>query len=225
MTSRPLLNVTLVVIDRVAHDLTRLALEKTLEEITPFETLIFSDKLIAETNNNIRRINVISDDRMGAMRILWHIAPKYIQTSHFLHIEWDGWVLDHTLWDDDWLQYDYIGAPWPWHKDRLNVGNGGFSLRSKALHRFLTNNPSEFPLTHPEDDALCRLYRPKLERFFKWAPEEVAAQFSLEHGPMRRTFGFHDCRNWERLLDQSELKHRIRLATNYVRSHPAWVYG
>lgn len=34
---------------------------------------------------------------------------------------------------DEFLHYDYIGAPWPEHQDdnNLGVGNGGFSLRTK----------------------------------------------------------------------------------------------
>jgi len=34
---------------------------------------------------------------------------------------------------DDFIKYDYIGAPWPKNQNdnRLNVGNGGFSLRSR----------------------------------------------------------------------------------------------
>ena len=32
------------------------------------------------------------------------------------------------------LKYDYVGAPWPMNKNdnKLGVGNGGFSLRSKS---------------------------------------------------------------------------------------------
>jgi len=39
---------------------------------------------------------------------------------------------------DDFLKYDYVGAPWPIHQDEhinqkeYGVGNGGFSLRSKS---------------------------------------------------------------------------------------------
>jgi hypothetical protein len=34
---------------------------------------------------------------------------------------------------DDFLQWDYIGAPWPKHKNDTpnGVGNGGFSLRTR----------------------------------------------------------------------------------------------
>ncbi|KAF4746198.1 hypothetical protein FOZ62_025133, partial [Perkinsus olseni] len=34
---------------------------------------------------------------------------------------------------DDFLEYDYIGAPWKHRPLGLSVGNGGFSLRSRSL--------------------------------------------------------------------------------------------
>ena len=37
---------------------------------------------------------------------------KHIKTSHCLFVHDDSWVLNPESWDDDWLEYDYIGAPW-----------------------------------------------------------------------------------------------------------------
>ena len=42
-------------------------------------------------------------------------------------------MLDGAAWRPEFLDYDYIGAVWPHVLDKYNVGNGGFSLRSKAL--------------------------------------------------------------------------------------------
>lgn len=103
----------------------------------------------------------------------------HLSTSHALVIQYDGFVLNWRAWDNDWLQYDYIGATW-WYKDGMNVGNGGFSLRSKRLMELLKNNP-EIKTLHPEDHAIGRLYRPYLEsKGIKFAPEEVANKFSIE---------------------------------------------
>lgn len=65
----------------------------------------------------------------------------YIETSHVLIVQADGFVLNPGLWNPGWLDYDYVGAPWP---ETLRVGkyviplanrvgNGGFSLRSRRL--------------------------------------------------------------------------------------------
>src|SRR3990167_11294478 len=42
---------------------------------------------------------------------------RYVLTSHALLIHADGYVINPDLWNPDWLQYDYIGAPWPLPRD------------------------------------------------------------------------------------------------------------
>lgn len=121
----------------------------------------------------------------------------YIKTSHVLIIHPDGYVQNPLAWDNDWLRYDYIGATW-WYKDGMNVGNGGFSLRSKKLLDILAN--LELDTYHPEDNVICRQLRPWLEKQFdiRFAPEEVANKFAIEAysvpSPDNRyggQFGFH----------------------------------
>jgi Protein of unknown function (DUF5672) len=121
---------------------------------------------------------------------------RHVATSHLLLFQWDGYVKNPRAWSDAWLQYDYIGAPW-WHDDGMNVGNGGFSLRSRRLMEIVATDPAirEY---HPEDVKICRRYRPYLEseHGVRFAPEEVARRFSLEgHKQPSRThtteFGFH----------------------------------
>jgi hypothetical protein len=54
-----------------------------------------------------------------------------IPTEQCLIVQTDSMInpaQKHKL--EKFLQYDYVGAPWPW--DSLQVGNGGFSLRRKA---------------------------------------------------------------------------------------------
>ena len=45
---------------------------------------------------------------------------------------------------EDFLQWDYIGAPWPSHQNdnKKGVGNGGFSLRSKSIMKKIINTVS-----------------------------------------------------------------------------------
>jgi hypothetical protein len=213
-------DVTLVAIDCAAHDLTRLAIEDTLREIVPAAVLLFSDRPFVPEAGWIECHNNSVADRD---RVLWHIVPQHVRTSHYLTVQWDGWVVDAGLWESEFLSYDYIGAPWPWHESGRRVGNGGFSLRSACLGRFLAEHQQEYPIEHPEDEALCRLHRARLEREgFRWAPEDVAARFSLEHGDIRPTFGFHDCRNFPRLLDREAIAKRLAAANDYVRQKDEW---
>lgn len=158
---------------------------------------------------------------------MWHKAWKEARhASHILFFQYDGWVLDGAAWQDEWLQYDYIGAPWPWKPADQNVGNGGFSLRSVALMKYLAEHPDEFPVptNSPEDAVLCQYYRPALEMCgFSWAPLHVAEKFSVERGPWRTgTFGFHGIYNIPRVLPPDEFLSWRAAANDYIRSKPEW---
>lgn len=134
-------------------------------------------------------------------------------TPFILFMEWDSCVLNPAAWTDNFLSYDYIGAPWPDHHDpgwpacgdHNNVGNGGFSLRSKRFCKTVR----EFSFTHQGDPAMaasdswvCRTMRPKLEGMgLKFAPEAMAARFSCENKVYAGQFGFHgkhtaEMNNW-----------------------------
>lgn len=102
---------------------------------------------------------------------------RHIDTDFCMIVQQDGYVLNGSAWLDEFLQYDYIGAPWFW--DRV-VGNGGFSIRSRRLMEELSK--PEYEDTDPEDDRICRKYRAQLEqRGFTFAPAELAAKFSIEN--------------------------------------------
>lgn len=129
--------------------------------------------------------------------------PKHIKTSHMLIIQYDGYILNPAAWRDEWLEYDYIGAPWEWYPEN-QVGNGGFSLRSKRLMDIVASDDGIYPVsdglnTHKEEDhCICRIYRKYLEETYqiKFAPVEVARQFSIEgwrskNNTWTNEFGFH----------------------------------
>jgi hypothetical protein len=212
-------NVTLIAIDSLAHSLTRRALEDTLKQIEPATTIVWSDRPEAVPSGAIwvqcepmRSLDAVAD-------ILWRQVPHLVKTSHYLLVQWDGWVLDYKEWSSEFLEYDYVGAPW-WYRDGLNVGNGGFSLRSTRLAEYLARHLSEFPIRFPEDNILCRSYRHDLEtKGFRWAPDHLAWRFSFEFTRVYpRTFGFHGYLNWPRVLPLEVLQERIALASGYVRA-------
>ena len=106
---------------------------------------------------------------------------NYVSTPFVLLVQWDGYIVDPNQWTDEFLRYDYIGAPWHWHHDSMNVGNGGFSLRSRRLLEVLASPEIADPGDHPEDHYICRMLRPMLEsrHGIRFAPQEVAARFFL----------------------------------------------
>lgn len=227
-------NVTLVIIDSVAHELSGLALNNTLDQIRPKATIIVSDDPTKIMNQALCQKQITSHvitlyqhetkSLNEVAQFLWYELPSLIHTSHLFIIQYDGFVLDSSMWQDSWLEYDYIGAPWPWH-DRLQVGNGGFSLRSTKLMQFLCDNAADFPLrkNFPEDDLLCRIYRPELEALgFRWPKLDLASQFSFEREPPRRSFGFHGAWNFAHVLTSAQLHERQALASAYIKGTIGW---
>lgn len=141
-------------------------------------------------------------------KFLLYNLYNYIDSDFALIVHKNAHVLRPEKWSEDFLKYDYIGAPWPknihFTKEGVNVrvGNGGFSLRSKKLLNAL--NKLNLPFTDDgtgffhEDGVICNYYRKKLEDYgIKFAPVEVAARFSCEiinKDSQFDPFGFHDNR-------------------------------
>lgn len=100
---------------------------------------------------------------------------QLILTEYVLLCQADGYGRNPTLWTDEFLEFDYVGAPWP----NGEVGNGGLSLRSK---RFLEASAAQESPTLPEDSYLCQYRRKEMEaRGIRFAPLELAQRFSFEH--------------------------------------------
>lgn len=218
MGSLYLPEVTLVMIDTVAHKLAGKAISDCRHKTEFSAVVVLADEPVYPIIRNVEHHTVPKNKTIDdAMRVLWYEMPMWIKSSYILLIQWDSWIVDPTVWDEEFLNYDYIGAPW-WYGDDYNVGNGGFSLRSKRLIQHLEANREKYPLAHPEDDALCRRYGPRLcEEGFKFAPEALARQFSFERGPRRGpTFGFHGMFNWPHVLTDKQIKQRMELASPYV---------
>jgi hypothetical protein len=121
---------------------------------------------------------------------------EHIRTAHVLVVQWDGFILDANRWTPEFLEYDFVGAAWPQFDDNHNVGNGGFSMRSRKLLEACRD--PDFDDKHPEDVAICRVNRHLLERRYglRFAGRAVADRFSFERQPTScPTFGFHGVYN------------------------------
>ena len=124
----------------------------------------------------------------------------HVETSHCLVVQWDGHVLDAGRWRAEFLDYDYIGARWPQFGDGHDVGNGGFSLRSRRLMEACRE--PEFLGGHAEDIAIGRTNRDWLEgRGMRFAPAALADLFSAERaGDPAASFGYHGIFNMPRAI-------------------------
>ena len=221
-------NVTLTLIETREHVLAKLALLDCLEKAEFGEIIVFTDQPLRFAIPGVTTVQV-SDwpEKVGWSRCFWYEVAQHVRTSHILSIQWDSWIVDPGCWTDEFLEYDWIGAPW-WYKDGMNVGNGGFSLRSTKFARFIRNNRADYPCTTAlDDDLYCRKYRPRLEvAGFVWAPESLAHRFSFEcvrPGPTAKHFGFHATFNFDygcegneaRLLERASLMAR----SSYIYGH------
>ena len=131
---------------------------------------------------------------------------EHVTSDHFLIFQWDGFIINPHLWWDGFVEYDYIGAPWPQPyrpAPDLKVGNGGFSLRSRRLSTTLPQLNAAYR-GEPEDVFIANQIQsnPNLGQF-SLAPAQIARHFSVEHQsylpptdkddsiPKTGTFGFH----------------------------------
>jgi hypothetical protein len=123
------------------------------------------------------------------MKELW----KYITTGHVLVIQHDGFPINAEAWDDEFLGFDYTGAPWLYPDSERCVGNGGCSIRSRNL-LYTLGNDDFIKITEQEDDAISRLYGAYLEDTYgmEFAPVSLAEKFAFElREPCAPTFAFH----------------------------------
>ncbi len=198
-------SITLCAIDCLIPQYAAKALERSAHGKDFAQILLFSHKHVSGIHNNIRinKINSIESYNYFLLKDL----SNYIQTDYVLIVQWDGFIVNHNIWTNDFLDCDYIGAVWPQYQDRNNVGNGGFSLRSKRLLLALSEIEIPENFTIPEDELICRMLRNKLERDFniKYATSDLANLFSYEQTkPTFETFGFHGFWNMIEYIDEIE---------------------
>jgi hypothetical protein len=143
----------------------------------------------------------------GYSRFCIRDLNKYIESEFCLIFQDDGFILNPDLWDDCFYEYDYIGAPWPlyigWPQEGKQVGNGGFSLRSKKFLEISSNLPVSY---QNEDTYILLTNRENLNKnSIKIAPLEIARNFSVEipldnEHNIENCFGFHSKRHLEKSL-------------------------
>lgn len=211
-------NVTLVSIDGVGKDSNHLkAIKYSLNSINFKEVLFFSSKNWSD-NSYYKFIEIpkLSYDEYNKFCLIELF--KYINTDYVLLIQDDGFIINPHLWNESFLNFDYIGAPWP--KDHLffntkrwpfvhekllesgvsyHIGNGGFTLRSSRLLKHVSELYNDDHKNIPEDVLISIGFRKKLEEYgFKFADLKNATNFSCEtllvEGNKYNTdssFGFH----------------------------------
>jgi len=204
-------DVTLACVDTRTPALAVAAMRSSMAQIDFGRAVLFTDPArLSDDVSGIDIVPLVIDSVPAYSEFMLRGLADHVQTDHVLVVQWDGYVLDATRWTPEFLQCDYIGAPFRGEpRDRV-VGNGGFSLRSRRLLTALRDDP-EMVIGHPEDTCICHDNRERLERVhgLRFASPELAARFAFERvEPTAPTFGFHGLFNMHRVLSVQDL-HRL----------------
>lgn len=193
--------ITLVAVSTDKPISTIKALEKSIELFPFFEKhLLLSSYDSIKNNIEIKKVSISSYTEYNKFMI--ENINSYINTDFALVIQDDGYIINPSCWSDSFLDFDYIGAPWPWHGV---CGNGGFSLRSKKLlelsSRLKYNSAHHEYECCPEDAFICQKEFNRqyfLDNGIKFADIFTAARFSYENPipylpqhTIKNSFGFH----------------------------------
>lgn len=193
--------VTLCAVTSVNVAATVRALETSAVQVDFAQILLLTDVVVCPDHPAIRVVPIAPLRSSAAYSdFLLTNLLDHVQTSHCMIAQWDGHLLDAARWDPAFLDYDYIGASWPQFDDGHDVGNGGFSLRSRRLMALCRAAP--FVPLHPEDVAIARLNRDWLEQQgMRFAPRELADAFATERaGNLATSFGYHGAFNMPQAL-------------------------
>jgi hypothetical protein len=159
-------------------------------------------------------------------------VAQFINTTHALFVQSDGFICNGKNWNDEFYQYDYIGNPWIVDKETNqfpsfvksyedSVGNGGFSLRSKRIMDLVSQfNPEMIKsLVYGgtnEDVFISSVARDFLKNNgCKYAPPELAKKFSsaykIDGDILENSFGFHS----PEFVDEALELYKIRYGCDY----------
>jgi len=119
---------------------------------------------------NIQQSNLTTFDYNTLLTSQWFY--EQIKTEVFIIFQTDSCLLQEGV--DRFIGYDYIGAPWPHIGNQ--VGNGGFSLRTKS---FCLDVCKRFPWKNGNEDVYFSTYAKQLKA--NLADYETAYAFSCEN--------------------------------------------
>ncbi len=213
-------NVTLLAVTSIEIEQHQIALKISSHNIEFGAVKFLSSSLPEKKYSDIEYVSIPPMNRSDNNRFLMKDLYKYFKTSHCLFIQADSFVVNAGLWKEEFLEFDYIGAPWPneihitpnpelssgissplvLNMKENCVGSGGFSLRSRKLLKTIAKinyDSLKFPILN-EDLIICHyLYKEMIDKGISFAPPELAAQFSIENPHhlygqnANSVFGFH----------------------------------
>lgn len=193
-------SVTLIAVDCLDAERAKNSIEKCLEVCNFGGVKLLTSKEI-DYPYRVRIENLNSLLKYSEF-MLNHVY-KYCETTHMQIVQYDGWIINPLSWEDDWMRYDYVGAIYRDENPVNNnsVGNGGFSLRTRRLMKFVSENLGEFKpfwgwhAYMNEDGVICKGMKSLISQAgMNICPPERAAKYAFEGNPAyfyNKPFGFH----------------------------------
>ena len=197
-------NVTLISYDNTDDPTRTLRALRYCAILIKFADVVLVCAAMPDGNVNGETIRVVNESGYEAA-MQWEVVglKSFVDTDYALCVSYDGYILNSGAWRDYWLDYDFIGAPWPADFTRhdfpdYRVGNTGFCLKSRAFMHYCAEIGHRREPAMNGDVFTSRLQRKRLEKFgMKYAPLSVAAdfawEFTIDEYPNGRpdAFGFH----------------------------------
>ena len=136
--------------------------------------------------NNIQLENLEIDDLSGILYNDMLKTTKFwesIPTENVLIFQTDTILRRFGI--DEFISYNYVGAPWIRYREGKIVGNGGLSFRKKSRMLEITNQYSDDEITM-EDIYFCKYLKDE-----DIAPYDIAKRFSVEDIYYDNPLGLH----------------------------------
>lgn len=188
-------NITLVAVATTEVEATSMAIKYSCRDIVFGRVLLIANYNPNPNSNEYDFIKIQAFKNISEWgKFVVFELFKFINTDFIILIHADGFIVNSNKWTNNFLNYDYIGSPWPLSKHPIafrdingnvcRVGNS-VSLRSKKILELPTKlnlKWENFILNFPNEDGyLCAQHKVLLEsKGVKFAPLEVAIHFGRE---------------------------------------------
>lgn len=148
--------------------------------------ILFTAIPFSDTSPDFEIVVIPPTDMEGLGIFYLQHLHEHITTPFAMWFQDDGFILEASRWEPEFLAYDFIGAPW----GDGDVGNTGFSIISQRLLQKLALIPYEGT---PLDFFICKVNKERLEHEgIRYAPVSVAKRFSTETcNHTEPSFGYH----------------------------------
>ena len=166
---------------------------ENVDYVKDIVTQISNERITKLVNLNVDNLNSQAYSKLFVEK---HIIYPHIDTETFLIFQTDSIIFNKNRhFINNFLEYDYVGAPWKWLG--YNIGNGGLSLRKKNKMLEIIEN---HPYNGSENEDMYFSFQNTIE--CKKPNLEKAKTFSVETIFHENCFGVHNC--W-RYLNHYEL--------------------